>query len=192
MAGAALGCWKSALTSDSLSVIVHQTKQGGATGAIKDHQIAPAPPSPARARPSSPRPVASPPCLREVHRNMRNATPSRSRTTGPARRERGEAMAVVRESGSEPASCETARQPQCFQWFWPTTKWCDARRPINHLRDDFRLLFAGGPPVRAQSKLTAYSAQPLRDLHTGNLRTSFITEPAARSRSADSESGGDV
>lgn len=49
---------------------------------------------------------------------MRNATPSRSRTTGPARRERGVVMAVLMgeaENGRH-ANREAA---QCFQRLWP-------------------------------------------------------------------------
>src|SRR6185312_737891 len=34
--------------------------------------------------------------------------------------------------------------------------------------------------------------QPLRDIHTGAFRPSLVTEPGARSRSANSENGADV
>ena len=55
------------------------------------------------------------------------------------------------------------------------------------------LLFAGGPPVRAESNLTLPTPRShYETFNTGNLRASFITEPAARSRSADSENGADV
>ena len=86
---------------------------------------------------------------------MREGTPGRSRTTGPARRERGAVMAVVRGDGLRTGVMLNREAAPMFPMVLAYER--KGAMPAGRLITCamiLGLLFAGGPPVRAESNLT--------------------------------------